>query len=288
MAHFRLPALAVLALLAAPAVADSQPPDEMERVFLRLYNFDFPGAHAILDSYIAGHPADPLPYAVRSAVYVYSELDRMGILESEFFADDKRITEKKKLKPDPAVRTRFFQAVQDTQSRAQPILTATPDDFRATFATCLAVGVVMDYTALIEKRHLSSLSDAKRGNLCAQHLLKVHPQAYDAYVTTGFTEYLVGSLAFYVRWFVHFDDVKGSKEQGIKNLRLAAQSGHYLKPFAKVLLAMVYLRENEPEQSFRFLSDLSHDYPENPLFRKELAKVAARLPGISAASSSAP
>ena len=50
------------------------------------------------------HPQEPLPYAMRASAYLFQELDRLGILESEFFSDDQRIAEKKKLKPDQAVR----------------------------------------------------------------------------------------------------------------------------------------------------------------------------------------
>ena len=96
-------------------------------------------------------------------------------------------------------------------------------------------------------------------------------------MTTGFSEYLVGSLPFFIRWFVRFDDVKGSKEQGIQNLQLVAQSGRYLKPFAKFLLAIAYLREKKPQESEKILASLAMEYPENPLIRKELGKLSARL-----------
>jgi hypothetical protein len=268
-----------------PAGAAEKPfTDEIERAFARLYNLDFQGAHDILNTYIASHGDEALPYAVSASVDVYHELDRLGILELEFFADDKRITDKKKLKPDPVLRGRIFQAISDAQSRAGKTLAAKPDDYHALLAQCITEGVIVDYTALVEKRQIGSLSIAKRSNGCAQHLLKVHPQAYDAYVTTGFTEYLVGSLPFWVRWFVRFDDVKGSKEQGIRNLQLAAQSGHYLKPYAKVLLALAYLREKQYQQSQDLLIELDRDNPGNPLFRNELARLDERLHAVSASA----
>jgi predicted Zn-dependent protease len=144
-------------------------------------------------------------------------------------------------------------------------------------AMCMTDGLLLDYTALVEKKHMGSLSLAKKNSACAQQLLKAHPEAVDTYLTTGFTEYLVGSLPFYVRWLVRFDDVKGSKDEGIRNLLRVAQSGQYLKSFAKVLLAIAYLREKQPQQSERLLSELARDYPENPLFRKELDRLTPKL-----------
>jgi len=265
-----------LALLTFPLPAAAEP-DPIDHAFSRLYNFDFPGARGILDQYISGHADDPLAYAVRAAADLFYELDRLGILEAEFLIDDRRITEKKKLKPDPAVRSRFLQAISDAQSHAESTLAKAPGDYHAMMAQCITDGLLLDYTALIEKKHIGSLSLAKRNNACAQQLLKAHPEAYDAYLTTGFTEYLVGSLPFYIRWLVRFDDVTGSKDQGIRNLLTVAESGQYLKSFAKVLLAIVYLREKQPQQSQKLLSELARDYPENPLFRKELAKLSSKL-----------
>src|ERR1700675_1975197 len=90
----------------------------MDRALNRLYNTHFPGAFVLLDEYVAANPDDPLGYALRSSGYLFSELDRLGVLEGEFFVDDKRIAEKKGLKPDPAVRAKIMHAIQDAQSLA--------------------------------------------------------------------------------------------------------------------------------------------------------------------------
>jgi hypothetical protein len=271
-----VPILAALPVLAAPPVGE-RPAPEIDQAFVRMYNTDFHGAHALLDRYIAAQPSDPLGYAVRSSAYLFSELYRLGILESEFFADDKRIIEKKKLVPDADVRQKLFRTIDESQARAAKILSSNPNDQNALFAMAITQGVTMDYTALVEKRQLSSLSSARRANSYAQRLLKINPQFYDAYLTTGLNEYLIGSLPFYLRWFVHFDGVNGSKDTGIQNLQLVARSGHYLRPFAKILLAMVYLREKQPHETENLLAGLTSEYPENSLLKKELAKVAAQI-----------
>lgn len=254
--------------------ADSSAVDE---AFEHLYNFDFTGTHEVLDRYVAAHPQDPLPYGVRASAYLFYELDRLGILESEFLVDDKRIAEKKKLHPDPHIRELFSQALEDAEKRAESALGANPDDRNALFAMCVAQGVTMDYMAAVEKRQFSSLSPAKRSNSYAQRLLKLDPKFYDAYATSGFSEYLVGSLPFFIRWFVHFDNVSGNKQKGVDNLKLVASEGHYLKPFAKILLGIVALREKRPHDAQKLLVELSRSYPQNPLFRKELTKLNAEM-----------
>jgi hypothetical protein len=243
----------------------------------QMYNFNFPASQEILNQSIAAHPQDPLSYAFRAAAYLFYEMDRLGILESEFLVDDKRIITNKKLRPDPAVRAQFYQALDDTGSRAEAALGADPNDRSALFSMCISQGVATDYMALVEKRQFSSLSPARRSNSYAQRLLRLDPKYYDAYLTTGFSEYIIGSLPFIIRWFVHFDNVSGSKERGVENVRLVAREGHYFKPFAKILLAIAALREKKPQEARDLLADLARDYPDNPLFRKELAKVTATI-----------
>ena len=246
---------------------------DLTEAFDRLYNFNFPAAHVDINRYIAAHPKEPLGYAIRAAAYLFFELDRLGILESEFLTSDKHIADKKGLRPDPDVRAKFLKALEDAQSRADAALAANPQDRQALFAMSIVEGVTTDYMAFVEKHQIASLSPAKRSNNYAQQLLKLNPPCVDAYITAGISEYMVGSLPFFIRWFVRFDNVQGSKEQGVKNLELVVREGHYFKPFAKILLGIIDLREKRPRETEKLLESLARDYPSNPLFRKELARI---------------
>ena len=92
----------VLFLAAAPALAS--PIDE---AFHRMYDFDFPGTYAILDAQQRQDPSLALVHSVRAVALMFSELNRMGILETEFFVSDNKVTDVK-LKADPRVRERLF------------------------------------------------------------------------------------------------------------------------------------------------------------------------------------
>ena len=270
-------------LISAPVIAATVPGEnacgadspEVGEAFDRLYNFNFPAAHEDINRYIAAHPQEPLGYAIRAAAYLFYELDRLGILESEFLTSDKHIAEKKALRPDPQVRALLLQALQDAQSRAEKALAANPRDRQALFSMSIVEGVTTDYMAFVEKHQIASLSPAKRSNNYAQQLLKLNPPCVDAYITAGISEYMVGSLPFFIRWFVRFDNVEGSKDQGVRNLELVVRDGHYFKPFAKILLGIIHLREKRPRETEKLLESLAHDYPSNPLFRKELARINA-------------
>jgi hypothetical protein len=262
-------------LIIAPLAA--APPTVFDQAFGRLYNFDFAATHAILDPYIASHPAEPFPHAIRASAYLFHELDRLGVLEGEFFADDKRIIDRKKLKPDPAIRARFLKSIDDAQSRAKAVLRAAPNDRDALFTLCISQGLATDYMALVEKRQIASLSPAKQSNVYAQRLLRIDSQYYDAYLTTGLTEYLVGSIPFFIRWFIRFENISGSKEKGVQTLELVAEKGRYLRPFAKILLSIAYLREKKRGKSRQLLAELTREFPSNPLLARELTKLDQQL-----------
>lgn len=238
-----------------------------------LYNFDFKSAHQTFDQHIVAHSGDSLGHALKAATYMFQEFDRLQILESEFFEDDKRVVAKKKLQYDPVIRDRFYEQINLARSLAEEALKKNPNDQNALFAASTSAGLLTDYTCLVEKRNLTSLSYAKEAQTYAVRLLALNPHFGDAYLTTGFTEYLLGSLPFFMRWFIRFDDTQGNKMAAIEKLHRAADAGHYLKPFAKILLSIVYLREKQPLRTQKLLQGLTLDYPHNPLLRKELAKV---------------
>ncbi len=280
MKVFVLSAL-LFGVLAGPAAASATPvryQPALDQAFAHLYSSDFDGAQTILNGYIAQSPDDPVAYAVRASAYLFFELDRLGILESEFFEDNDAITDKKKvLRPDPKVHDLFYAAIGKAQALSKDQLRRNPDDTNALFALCLASGDLTDYVALIEKHQMQSLTINKEGYRYAKQLLRIAPDFYDAYLTTGFTEYLIGSIPVFFRWFVKFDDVQGDKNAGVKKLEVVAKDGHYLKPFAKILLATADLRSKRFGDARALLQQLTQSYPRNPLLRRELDRLSARM-----------
>ena len=80
----------------------------IERALNRMYNFDFNSADQEMNAYIAEHPQDPLGYTFRASALLFRELDRLAILEAEFFSSNKRVMNEKKLNPDAKLKERFL------------------------------------------------------------------------------------------------------------------------------------------------------------------------------------
>jgi hypothetical protein len=48
-----------------------------------------------------------------------------------------------------------------------------------------------------------------------------------------------------VRWLLKMGGLPGDKQGGIADLQLTAQHGHYLAPFARILLAIACVRDKD-------------------------------------------
>ena len=224
------------------------------------------------------HPEAPLASAAEAASYLFEECYRQGILTSEFFLDDDRFLGKIPVKADAALREAFFAASKRAQDLAQLRLKTNPDDANALFAMTLSLGMQADYAGLIDKQQLDSLRLIREADKFAEKLLAVAPEGTDAYLTLGTANYIIGSLPAGKRFFLRFKGIKGDKRLGIKQIEIAAASGRYLRPFAKILLALVALREKKPDVARTQLTELVAEFPQNSLFASELAKLNAVSP----------
>ncbi len=174
---------------------------------------------------------------------------------------------------DPAVRDRFDAAIEKAESIAHARLAKNPKDRDALFALTLTNGLQGDYAALIEKRNLASLKYTKDATGWAQQTLAVDPQCYDAYLASGFSKFIIGSLNAPMRWLIRLGGLSGDKQEGIKELQLTAAHGRYLAPFANILLAMAYVHENDKPRARELLTNLREQFPANPLFAQEIARL---------------
>src|SRR5437899_7143953 len=106
MASAKSGKLAVIVLvtfsLVMPALAADIPSraPSLDHGFQLLYNLDFDSAHREFAAWQQQHPEDPVGSIGDAAGLLFSEFDRLGILEAQFFTDDHNFDNKKKLAPD--------------------------------------------------------------------------------------------------------------------------------------------------------------------------------------------
>jgi len=249
-------------------------PSALDRGFSGLYNLDFAGAQEDFADWQKMHPEDPVGPVSEAAGFLFSEFNRLGVLESQFYANDDAFADRPKLTPDPALRSRFQDAITRAENLAHVKLTKNPKDRDGLFALTLSSGLQADYAALIDKRNIVSLHYTKQASSSAQELLAVCHDCYDALLATGFSKYIIGSMAAPIRWLLRLGGLPADKEGGLADLQKTADHGHYLAPFARILLAIAYVRERDNSRAVQLLADLHREFPGNTLFPREIAHLS--------------
>jgi hypothetical protein len=257
----------------------AEPPADLVTLdsgFRFLYDLDFEHAHQAFAAWQQQYPDNPLGPVCEGAALLFSEFNRLGVLELQFYQDDKAFDARRQFAPDPALRARFDGALDQAEKWARARLAKDSKNRDALFAMTMASGLRADYAGLIEKRNLASLHFTKQATAWAQQLLAVDPGCYDAHLATGVSQYIVGSMSAPVRWLVRLGGVSGDKEAGIRELQVTADHGQYLAPLARILLAIAYVREKDKPRARQLLVALQNDFPQNPLFGREISKLDAQ------------
>jgi len=263
-----------LAIFLPPSSAQvSKEARPLDLGYQQMYNLQFQSAHQTFQSFEQAHPQDPLGPVSNAAAYLFSEFDRLHILEVELFTDNRKFASREDASPDPAIRASFDKEINAANQIADQALARSPRDSNALFAKVLADGLRGDYLALIEKRNLAGLSYVKSGRALSEKLIAIDPSYYDAYLAIGVENYLLGVTAAPVRWILRLGGAETNKDQGIANLKLTAEKGHYLAPYARLLLAVAVLRDRDHSTARNLLSGLSREFPQNGLYQKELARI---------------
>ena len=247
----------------------------LDRGFTGLYNLDFAGAQRDFGAWQTQHPDEPVGPVSEAAGLLFSEFNRLGVLEAQFFENDDAFVDRPKRTPDPELKKKFQAAIDRAEMLAHARLAKDPKDRDGLFAMTLASGLQADYASLIEKRNFASVRFTKDASSSAQKLLAVCPNCYDALLATGFSKYIVGNLIAPLRWILRMDGLPADKQGGLADLQTTAAYGHYLAPFARILLAIAYVREKDKLRAVQLLNGLQHDFPGNPLFARQIARLQA-------------
>jgi hypothetical protein len=251
---------------------------QIESGFNLLYTLKFAEAHDRFADWQRTNPADPVGHAAMAAGYLFEELYYQHVLTSEFFLDDARLLGGIRGTPDERRKAGFQYENEKGKDLARRQLQEDPRDANALFALTITTGMQADFASILEKRQLESLSLIKEAEGYAKQLLALQPDNADAWLSLGVANYVVGCLPAYKRFFLWFGRIRGDKDLGMQQLQMAAAKGHYLKPFAQIFLALAAMREKHEEIARTQLLDLAAHFPENPLFREELARLGNFTP----------
>jgi hypothetical protein len=264
--------LAALFLLFLPA-AHATPENALDLGYRDMYNLDFAAAHAHFATWMQAHPEDPLGAASDAAAYLFGEFDRLSIIDVQLFADQSRFDSRSKLTPDPVVRKAFDDRTDEANRLADAALAKNSKDANALYAKTMICGMRSDYALMIEKHDVAALSLSKQSSALSKQVLAIDPKMYDAYLASGVENYMLSLKWAPMRWLLSWTGAGTDREEGIRLLKLTASQGHYLAPFARMMLAVAAIRDNHPQEARDILTALAKEYPKNSLYTRERDRI---------------
>jgi len=243
----------------------------LEKGFQRLYELNFDGARVEFLAFQKARPDDPLGKAAEAASYLFEQFNTKGVLTSEFFLNDAKFLGGVDGNAAQNQNSAFLATNNQARFLAKERLKSNPHDLHGLLGLTIADGMESDYDALIIKKQLDGLKMMKQAEAEASTLLAIDPTQQDANVALGMSNYVIGCLPGYKRAFVWFGGIHGDRTRGMAQMKSAADNGHYLQPFAKVMLALAYEREHQMDRAHELLAELAVQFPANTVFAREAA-----------------
>lgn len=241
--------------------------------YFDMYDLRFADAHRVFGAWMTAHPGDPLGPASDAAAFLFSEFERLQVLDLELFADPDKFDARGRPTPDETTRRNFDQRAAQADALADAILKNHPNDPDALYSKTLMCGMRANYAALIDKKDYTALKWTEQGSKLAKETLDADPRLYDAYIAVGVENYVLSLKPGILKFFLALRGDGTSKEEGIRQLTLCAEKGHFLAPFARMMLAVADMRDGKVPQARQLLNGLSEEFPQNDLYKRQLQKL---------------
>src|ERR1700756_5010907 len=254
--------------LATPAFSSIP---ELKNGYQLLYEQKFPEARAIFEEWAEKNPTEPFGQVSIAASYLFEEFYLQNVLTSDYFLDDKRFLGGITGTPNPQRMKGFEDSIASARKLATQRLKTSPRAPEALYSMTLCAAMQSDADSMLMKRHYDALKHLKEANANAEILLADHPDAYDVYVAPGIAYYVIGSLSGSARFILWFGGVHGDKALGMSKVEKTADNGNYLRPFARILLALSARREKKTELAIKNLKALTEEFPGNTVYESEYA-----------------
>ena len=206
-------------------------------------NLHYEESYEVFQKLIELEPDNPRGYFLRSAIYFW------------MFSEDIKNEE-----VGDKFRDLSFEAVEIGEAK----LEENENDIDAMFFLGGAYGSLGRYYAMTES-YLNAYWYGKKGKNYLEDVVETDSTYYDAYLGLGIYHYLADILPRFVKILSFILGIEGDKEQGIRELQLAAEKGTYTKTEAMFFLGAIYTyREREYEKAIEIFNELLKKYPQNP------------------------
>jgi len=222
------------------------------------YNYKFGDALKAADQIIAAYPKEPEGYLYKCGVY-WKMLE-----EGSVGSTDSTKHEIKRL-VDKACR---LSAVK---------VDANPNDVKGLFYYAGSLVYRARYEAT-KSNWLSVMTDGVKSKKLLEKAIEIDPHFYDAYSGIGAFNYYAARIPWYLKPLALVLGISGNEEEGIAQLKKAAQFGKYAKAEAANFLAsVVYMNKEDYPDATKLMSELHQQYPGNLDFVRNLCSAYYKM-----------
>ncbi|MGA8144391.1 MAG: tetratricopeptide repeat protein [Candidatus Acidiferrales bacterium] len=260
-----LPALAALGIGLSVAFAattaragGAQIAPEAAQAIEKMYGGDPDGAIALLHTYEAAHPDDPLPFTIEAEarwwkMYCDAAEIKWGMVDSQ----------KRGKRPEDES---YFALADHVIQLAEAQIARNDTSQNHLYA---AIGYALKtrlYGLRNENRVAAHNGVAARTEFL--HALELDPNNADAEAGIGFYNYYVDTLSPIVKFLRFFMGIPGgNKQEGERQIRVAAEHGVLLAVDARFYLARnLRTYEQQYQEALTVAEPLATRYPQNPIF----------------------
>ncbi|MFL6416970.1 MAG: tetratricopeptide repeat protein [Bryobacteraceae bacterium] len=273
----RLAAIAQLILVsffAGRSFAEDPSPSPGYEAF---YNNDYDGALAFFEIQVEAHPEDPAEWNHVAQAILYRELFRNGSLESQLVTGGNAFLRRSKVEISAGNRQRFAASISKALMLCNDRLQKNDRDVKALYQSGAAHALRSTYSFLVEKAWMDALREAAAARRAQARVIELDPGLLDAHLTLGVYQYIVASLPFYLRAVGFLNGFHGDRVGGLREIESVARNGTSGRYDAKILLAILYRREHQPQKALPLLQELAQRFPGNYLFLFEQVQMYSDL-----------
>ncbi len=248
----------ILLMLAAPAAARTTSVTvEMDKLLHEginaIYRMDFAAADAATDKAMALDPAYPHAYLGRAAI----DLIRFAYGTEQ---------------ADPAIVKTFEAKIAKAIAVSDAWLKTHPNDPDVLFVLGSAHGI-SGRLALVQRQWLKAFGHGRASMKSIRLAAKLEPQLYDAQLGIGMFDYYVATIPKFAGWLAKIL-LGGDRERGIREIRVAAETGDYAKTAAQLILVEIFLEDNfgarNPAEGLALMRAVRARYPDSPMLDSAL------------------
>lgn len=209
------------------------------------YNLEYSAASRDWDELIRRYPEHPAGYVYKAALLWWQATEDRG---------------------NKDLHAQFESSTKTALDKGLAWIRKNPRDKIGLAYLASAYGDASRFDVTVTRSYLSALRNGKKGFKYIEKAHEIDPNFYDAYIGLGSYNYFTGALPGVIKPFAWLLGARGDKNEGLRQLLLAAERGEYARTEAKIVLLSVYITEKRWMDYEQLLESLMKQYPLNHVF----------------------